>query len=96
MFHDLPGLVYLLEGVAPGEAWYYEDNPRRTAAVIERSHVPLASALVLTDGALAPEVTTALARRGVEFPGAYKPVARLAVPFARHTGRTLTIWAPAE
>ena len=90
VFHDLPGLTYLLDGAAPGDGWFHASAPERTVAVIARSALPLTGAVICTTGALEPQVTAALARRGVHFPADYRPLGSLRGPPA------LTVWGPTK
>ena len=94
VFHDLPGLVWLMQGVSPGEAWYYSANPARTCAVLAHSRLPLSGARVITDGDIHASVLAALAQKGVRFPEDFRPVGALTMPATWGSAHPITVWSP--
>lgn len=77
--YDMPGLVYLSEGLSPGDPWYLRDEPwaDRLIENIWDSKLPRKSALILTNQTVNPVIMNALARPEIDFPDSYRQIGRM-------------------
>jgi hypothetical protein len=98
--YDMPGLVYMLGGVYPGNPWFFGQQDRRNCDAFEKTGLPLTQAFMLVNEPPGPELLACMKSHGLNFPQDYKVVGSLLNPYCpnqynwRNYQDTLTVYAP--
>ncbi|TGE23238.1 hypothetical protein [Hymenobacter metallicola] len=98
--YDLPGLVYALDGISPGNPWMFGQLDLRNCDALNKTRLDLTSAFVLVNEKPGAELVTCMRSHGMLFPEGYTEVRRLLSPYNpnqyswRNYQDTLIVYAP--
>jgi hypothetical protein len=98
--YDLPGLVYVLDGVSPGNPWIFGHLDMRNCDALAKTNMDLTSAFLLINEKPGAELLTCMNSHGMHFPQDYIEIRRLLSPYNpnqynwRNYQDTLTVYAP--
>lgn len=98
--YDMPGLVYLMDGVSPGATWYFgepRETPKRTCSNITYSSLDKSKAILLVNNEIESQVSNCLKVQGVNFPSNYQKVGEVFNPYHitnPYQNETVAVWMP--
>lgn len=99
--YDLPGLVYLLDGISPGDPWLFGQRDERSCNSLAKSRLDLRQAFVLVNEPPGQELLRCMQAHGLRFPQGYVKVGTHLNPYAKNRygwrgyQDTVTVYAPA-
>ena len=98
--YDMPGLVYALDGISPGNPWLFGQRDERNCDALAKTGRNLAGAFVLVNEKPGVQLIECMHRHGMDFPDGYILVRQLLNPYAanqygwRDYQDTVTVYAP--
>ncbi|TGE15558.1 hypothetical protein [Hymenobacter elongatus] len=98
--YDMPGLVYMLGGISPGNPWLFGHLDLRNCDALAKTKMDLSKAFVLVNEKPGEKMLQCMNSSGIPFPEGYTVVRRLLSPYSanQYTWRnyqdTLTVYAP--
>ncbi|MDU0370364.1 hypothetical protein ACFPAF_08180 [Hymenobacter endophyticus] len=98
--YDMPGLVYMLDGISPGNPWIFGQLDLRNCDALAKTRMDVTKAFLLVNEKPGPELLTCMASHGMRFPEGYREVKKLLSPYNpnqynwRNYQDTLTVYAP--
>ncbi|WBO84960.1 hypothetical protein [Hymenobacter yonginensis] len=98
--YDMPGLVYALDGISPGNPWMFGQLDVRNCDALAKTRLDLTKAFVLVNEKPGPQILECMKSHGMNFPSGYTVVRRLLSPYAanqygwRDYQDTVTVYAP--
>jgi hypothetical protein len=77
--YDMPGLVYISDGLSPSDLWYMRDESWANILIdgMLKSKLPNKNALIMTNQTVNPIIMEALARPEIDFPNSYRQIGRM-------------------
>ncbi|WP_354579946.1 hypothetical protein [Hymenobacter sp. UYP22] len=98
--YDMPGLVYMLDGISPGNPWLFGQLDLRNCDALAKTRLDLTKAFLLVNEKPGLELLTCMESHGMRFPQDYREVKKLLNPYNpnqynwRNNQDTLTVYAP--